>query len=154
MSHKPLMILFEENELNISSLYSLYAQKIPRKNAFWSKLSQEEISHAKNISQEKDALDTIVETKFSRGVVNYIMSFVLEEIQKAQDGKITHKEALHTALRIERSMLEKKCFDLFMPTSETLKNVFLKLNSETERHVAALLEEMKKNKFKFEEPAK
>ncbi|HCU71157.1 MAG TPA: hypothetical protein DIC35_05415 [Candidatus Moranbacteria bacterium] len=148
------MRLFEENELNIAALYLIYGQKLSQKHAFWNKLSQEEISHAKNISREKDAFDAIVENKFSRGVVSYIMNFVLEEIRKTKKEKITHKEALHTALRIERSMLEKKCFDMFTPTNQTVKNILLRLNSETEHHVEILLAEMKKNKFTFEDSKK
>lgn len=150
MDHKPLTALFEENELNISQLYALYGEKIPAKNVFWSKISKEEISHAASIKKNMNGVDGIVENKFSRGVVKYIMDFVLEEIGKTQKGRPTHQEALRTALRIEQSMLEKKCFDLFTPSNETIKNIFLKLNRETERHVARLQEEMKKNKFTFE----
>jgi hypothetical protein len=79
------------------------------------------------------------------------MDFVLAETARAQRGNITHKNALHTALRIERSMLEKKCFDLFAPNNKTIKKVFDCLNVDTERHVQTLLDEMKKNKFSFED---
>lgn len=151
MTTKPLMDLFEENELNISALYSIYAQKFPEKQAFWERLSNEEISHANSIRNEKITIDAIVETKFTHGVVNYIMSFVLEEIKKTKREEITHQDALHTALRIERSMLEKKCFDIFTPTNETIKKIFLKLNAETEHHIQVLLAEMRENNFTFEE---
>lgn len=150
MNNKPLLTLFEENELNISSLYLLYAQKIPEKHNFWKRLSDEEISHAKSIGKEKDNIGSITGNNFSYGVINYVMNFVLEEIQKAEKGKITHHEALHTALRIERSMLEKKCFEIFIPTDKKVKDILIKLNKETEQHVKALLEEMRKNKFVFE----
>lgn len=150
MNNKPLLTLFEENELNISSLYLLYAQKIPEKHNFWERLSDEEISHAKSIGKEKDNISSITGNNFSYGVINYVMNFVLEEIQKAKKGNVTHHEALHTALRIERSMLEKKCFDIFIPTDKKVKDILIKLNKETEQHVKSLLEEMRKNKFAFE----
>ncbi|EKE20432.1 MAG: hypothetical protein ACD_7C00581G0003 [uncultured bacterium] len=149
MDKKPLLILFEENELNIASLYSLFAQKIPAKHNFWFRLSQEEISHADSISNQRDIIDAITENNFSRGVVNHVMGFVLKEIKKTQQEKVTHHEALLTALRIERSMLEKKCFEIFIPINKRVEDMLCKLNSETERHVEILTEEMKKNKFVF-----
>lgn len=149
MNNKPLMALFEENELNISSLYLIYAQKIPSQYDFWKKLSDDEISHAADISRNKNNLGDIAETNFSRGVVKHVMSFVLKEIERATQNKITHHEALLAALRIERSMLEKKCFEIFRPTNKKVENMLCKLNRETEEHVARLTQEMKKNKFVF-----
>jgi len=151
MNNRPIITLFEENELKISVLYSLYAQNIPGKRAFWQRLSDEEISHAAQLGTEKNPTDVVSETKFSRAVIKHVMDFVLAETEKAQLGAVSHKSALHAALRIERSMLEKKCFDLFEPNNKTIKKVFDCLNADTEKHVQTLVEEMKKNKFSFEE---
>ncbi|HBP01456.1 MAG TPA: hypothetical protein DD454_04585 [Candidatus Moranbacteria bacterium] len=153
MNDRPLMHLFEENELNISKLYALYAEKVPDKSGFWERLSQEEAAHASNVGESRHEADhgtPVAENKFSRGIIRYVMDFVLEEIEKAHEYEVSHREALCTALRIERSMLEKKCFDIFTPSSESVKSVLCRLNSETERHIEILLKEMKKNKFAFE----
>lgn len=147
MNNKPLINLFEENEMNISALYSLYSQQIPEKHEFWERLSNEEIGHAAQIGIEKNDTEAIVENKFSRGVVKYVMNFVLEEIEKTQKNPPTHREALFTALRIEQSMLERKCFDMFFPTKEKVKEIFFKLNRETEKHVQQLQNEIKKSKL-------
>lgn len=144
-------MLFEENESNIAALYSLYAQKIPEKQAFWNQLSNEEIAHAVQIGNKKDIPDTITENKFSRSVIKYVMDFVLEETKKAQQNEISHHDALLTALRIERSILEKKCFNMFSPTDDKVKNVLNKINHETERHVKILTKEMKLNNFPFKD---
>lgn len=149
MNNKPIIALFEENELNIAALYSLYAQLLPDNQSFWDRLSNEEISHAADLGNEKAHSDSIVENKFSRSIIKYVMDYVLEEIKKAQKNQITHKQALHAALRIEQSMLEKKCFEIFKPTQKSLSEVFCKMNKETEKHVEALNKEMKKNKFSF-----
>ena len=146
MHNKPIIQLLEENELNISLLYSLYAKKIPAKSAFWQQLSEEEVAHAAAINADSAGHDldqSIVENNFSRGIVNHIMSFVLEESQKAESSETTHFDALYTALRIERSMLEKKCFDMFAPTNTTIKELFEKLNADTEKHVQLLMDELK-----------
>lgn len=147
MNSKPIIVLFEENEMNIAALYSLYAQKIPTKKSFWERLSNEEIGHAASIGHEKRYPSEITENKFSRGIINHVMSFVLDETKKVQQGEVTHHSALLAALRIEQSMLEKKCFDIFTPTNTTLKTMFCKLNKETEQHTQRLLAELKRNKF-------
>lgn len=147
MDSKPILDLFKENEMNISALYSLYAQNIPEKSAFWEKLSNEEIAHAIQLGREQKGDGEVVENKFSRGVIRHVMDFVLEETEKARKTEVTHQDALRSALRIERSLLEKKCFNLFTPSGGTLQAVFSELNEESERHVKILLGEMKKNKF-------
>lgn len=154
MNDKPIMRLFEENELNISRLYALYAEKNPSKESFWSGLSREEIEHAAQIRNGEEELgnwEMIEENKFTRGVVRHVMDFVLDEIERAKNGKISHIEALHVALRVERSMLEKKCFDMFIPTDVTIKNLLKKMNRETERHILVLMKEMKKMRQSFPE---
>ncbi|KKR20855.1 MAG: hypothetical protein UT50_C0015G0008 [Candidatus Moranbacteria bacterium GW2011_GWA2_39_41] len=144
---RPIVQLLEENELNISQLYALYAQKIPAKQAFWEQISQEEIAHAaafKNDTADIDLTQSIEETKFSRGIVQYVMDFVLQEVERAQKDPISHFDALQTALRIERSMLEKKCFDIFTPTNTTIKELFQRMNTDTEKHIDILMKELKK----------
>ena len=154
MIQKPILILFEENELNIADLYDLYAQKISMERSFWKKISRDEVSHASSIRKANRMNDTITETPFFREVIAYVMNFVLDEIEKTKKSNITHKDALHTALRIERSMIEKRCFDMFTSTNKNVHSIFLKLNNETERHIEILLAEMKKNKFTFKDPKK
>jgi rubrerythrin len=150
MKERSLIDLFEDNELKISILYNLYAQKIPGKKTFWKKISDEEVMHAKqiakNFAREKECFK---ENQFSRGVVNYVSGFVEEKIEEAKKNKMTHVEAINTALRIEQSMLEKKCFDMFMPTSITVKKVLERLNKDTERHANQLRKELKKIKIKI-----
>jgi len=149
MSNKTIVQLLEENELNVSTLYALYAKKIPSKSAFWGKLSQEEIFHAESIKKdgkENDLANSIIENNFSRGIIKYVSDFVLKEIQKAEEKEsLSHSEALQTALRIEQSLLEKKCFDIFAPTNTTLKDLFKKLNADTQKHTQLLIKELEKS---------
>ena len=147
MKERSLIDLFEDNELKISILYKLYSQKIPAKKTFWKKISDEEVGHAKDIarsfSKEKECFK---ENKFSRGVVNYVSGFVEEKIEEARKNKMTHAEAINTALRIEQSILERKCFEMFIPTDATVKKVIEKLNKDTQRHADQLRKELKKLK--------
>lgn len=140
------MEAFEKNELQISKLYSLYAEKFPGHEKFWNRLSKEEIGHAREIASLNNAAsrNEFQENKFSLGVINYISSFVSGEIERTKNTDITNIEAMNTALRVEQSMLEKKCFDIFSPTNITLKETLEKLNKDTNRHEMVLRKELKK----------
>jgi|WetSurMetagenome_2_1015567.scaffolds.fasta_scaffold430143_2 hypothetical protein len=142
MNKRSLVDIFEDNELKISILYKLYSQNIPGHKKFWKNISDEEVTHAKEIhkslSKEKECLK---ENKFSRGIINYINSFVEEKIKEAKNKKLSHAEAINNALRIEQSMLEEKCFDIFIPRDRTAKEVLEKLNKDTRKHVEQLRKE-------------
>ncbi|MFA6047469.1 MAG: hypothetical protein WCV59_01460 [Parcubacteria group bacterium] len=147
MKERSIIDLFEDNELKISILYNLYSQKIPAKKAFWKKISDEEVIHAKeiakNFAKEKELFK---ENKFTRGVVSYVSGYVEEKIEEAKKAKLSHADAINIALRIEQSMLEKKCFDMFIPTNITVKKVMERLNKDTELHANQLRKELKKIK--------
>lgn len=144
---KHVIDLFEENELNIGELYKIYSQRIPDNKKFWSELSDEEFGHAKNIRDacggDEKKKELLSENKFCRFTIKYVSRFVEKETKKAKKGNISHVKALNTALRIEQSILEKKCFELFAPADPTVKKVLKKLNKEVERHAELLMEEIK-----------
>lgn len=145
---KSIIKLFEENELNISLLYGLYSQNIPGHAAFWEKISQEEIMHAKAIAgafeETGNREEYFKENNFSRGIIKYISDFVTEKTIEAANNCPAHTRALENALRVEQSMLEKKCFDIFIPTDASLKHVLQRLNKDTERHAESLRQELKR----------
>lgn len=144
-SVKPLIDLFEENELNVSRLYRIYSEKFSDYGPFWKRLSQEEIDHADKIHALRgQAGAAFVENNFTRGIVAYVISFVKEEIAKAELSDISDFDAVKTALRIEQSILEKKCFEFFQPTDKSLKEVMDSLNRETEKHFKILQQRFEK----------
>lgn len=146
-SKKSIVALFEENELKISQLYALYSRGISEHKDFWENISEEEIAHAEAISEAFSSLDDkdkyFEENNFTRGIIKYVSDFVEEQIMTATEKKLSHREAVNIALRIEQSMLEKKCFEIFIPTDASLENVLKILNKDTQRHVGLLREELK-----------
>jgi hypothetical protein len=140
-----ILSLFEQNELNISRLYRLYSQKIPKQQAFWIKISKEEIQHALEIRKAYDGEDDIFEeNNFSRGTIKYVADFVQSSIDQVKKEKLSHSEALEIALRVEQSFLEKKCFEIFIPNHQTVKKVLQKLNKETQEHIERLQIELER----------
>jgi hypothetical protein len=75
-----------------------------------------------------------------------VADFVQESVDRAKKYKLSQKEAFKTALRIEQSFLEKKCFEIFIPSHQKVKKVLEKLNQETEEHTERLRRELKKIK--------
>jgi hypothetical protein len=147
MAQKNILNLFEENELNISRLYKLYAKSNPKHKNFWQKLASEEIQHALEIRGSYQGQEEVFEeNNFSRGTIKYVSDFVRDNIIKAQKEKVDHSKALEIALRIEQSFLEKKCFELFTPNKQKVKEVLEKLNKETEEHVGRLKKELERIK--------
>jgi rubrerythrin len=150
MKKDKILDLFEQNELNVSRLYKLYSKIDEKYQKFWEKLAQEEIQHALEIRKSYQGQEDIFqENKFSRGIIKYVADFVQESVDRAKKDKLSQTEALETALRIEQSFLEKKCFEIFIPSHQKVKKVLEKLNQETEEHVERLrnqLEKLTKNK--------
>jgi bacterioferritin (cytochrome b1) len=73
-----------------------------------------------------------------------VADFVQKSVEKAKKNKLSQTEAFETALRIEQSFLEKKCFEIFIPSDQKVKEVLEKLNQETEEHVERLKLELDK----------
>jgi len=144
-----ILDLFEANELNISCLYKIYSKISPKSESFWKKLAKEEIEHAIEIRNSYDGkADVFEENAFSRGTIKYVADFVEESINKTKKEKISHLKAVETALRIEQSFIEKKCFEIFIPNEKRVEDVLKKLNKETEEHIEKLRTELERIKNK------
>lgn len=144
---KSIAKLFEENELKISHLYKLYSRMFPAHTDFWKKISEEEIIHAQEISNlSQEIKECFIENKFSRGVIRYVSDFVEKQIEDIEHKILSPVDAFNIALRVEQSILEKKCFEMFIPTNITIKKVLERLNKDTDRHARLLRAELKKLK--------
>jgi hypothetical protein len=140
-----ILDLFEANELNVSRLYKIYSKINLKNKNFWEKLAKEEIEHAIEIRDCYDGReDVFEENAFSRGTIKHVADFVRESIDKVKNQKISHLEAVETALRIEQSFIEKKCFEIFIPNQKKVKDVLRKLNKETEEHIERLRIELER----------
>ena len=146
---KSIINLFVENEQKVSRLYWIYSKKFPLSQKFWKKIHKEELEHVELLEESKRVLkksqSIIEENDYSRGIIEYIGKFISKELKKAQSKKIDAIEAIETALRLEQSMIEKKSFEMFMPTHPFVRKTFRKLNRDTERHARLLEKELRKN---------
>lgn len=147
MAHKTIIELFEENELAVSKLYGLYSRNFPKHQDFWAKLSAEEIEHTKGLASVGKGQDDRIyfePNKFARGVIKYVNDFIGQQIKEVKKKKLTHIQALNIALRVERSIVENKNFELFAPNDTTVKDMLKRINKETSHHIKVLMKELGK----------
>ena len=140
-----ILHLFSENEKKVSELYSLYANHFPKHKRFWEKIANEETIHAKILQEGKEKLsckgELVKESMHANGIIERLTQFIDLELERAKNEIISLEEAVETALRIEQSMIEDKCFHIFRPETEEVGSIFRRLNDDTGNHVERLKKE-------------
>jgi len=130
--------LLAEHEKEISRLYKEYARKFPEKKDFWSKIAGEEIGHASWIfklrSQAEEGSLYFKEGRFKMEAIKTSLEYLKSQIAKAQNNKISAKNALSVARDIENGLIEKKFFEVFEPDCREIKQVLLDLAAATREH--------------------
>lgn len=147
--NEDILELFAQNEKKVSLLYSLYSRKKGADKYFWQDLSEQETGHAKIIRRARQKLkkrgESIKENKYSRQIIEYVSGFIDEEIAKAKKKRVFSDDAFEVALRLEQSMIENKCFEIFSPKNKEIASVMRRLNRDTNKHSRLLLSRIKKN---------
>jgi hypothetical protein len=148
MVQESVLKIFEVNEKNVVSLYRIYRRRFPESFTTWKKLCNEErkhvqILHELSVKYPNDA-DYFTVSKHAWKMISYVVNFVSKQFDNQLLKKITARDALETALRIERSMVEKKYFSLFNPEIIEVRRAFRRLNRDVERHINILLKALRK----------
>jgi len=137
-----LFKIFSQNESKIAQLYALYALAIPSQEKMWTRLSGEEIKHAMVLQKldtvygDSEKLYTAIEG--ARNILDYVGNFIDEQLAAAQSRDINVQEAISTAMRLEQSMIERKCFDIVSSNEPEIISILETLNKETENHFQIL----------------
>jgi len=144
MSKQPvdLLRLFSYNENKIKKLYLLYARDFPEHRKDWENIAAEEKEHAaalRELSEQFCAKDSFTRVSpYGYSILNYAKHFLDCQIKLVQKHKITSRQALNTAIRLELSLVERRTFDIFTPASDDIAKVLSRLNRETEEHAKRL----------------
>lgn len=150
LKRKNILLIFLENEKKIEKLYNLYALKFPDCKKLWLELARGEKFHVEILSVLKDKFDSPNQffklDHYLIDVLTYASNFIDTQLKKSSLDKISLDEALEVALRIEQSILENKCFEVFEPTLDEIKLSFARLNSDTVKHAKKLRSFLKKLK--------
>jgi hypothetical protein len=137
-----------QHELALAELYGLYAQKLEYNKVFWQAISDQEKSHANMIeflqAKAEGGQIAVNEQRFSPEVMKFLAEKAAQALDEAKDENFSHERALKTALEMEKSLVEKRYFELFRVEDEELKKIVDKLEKETKQHIAKMEQELAK----------
>ena len=129
-------------ESSISALYHEYSRLFPVMADFWSTLSQEETAHAHLLQALEKTLDEghIFWNigHFGPEAVHHETVQVEEAINRAMAAKVSAREAVFAAVKIEASLLESRFYNVVKSDAPEFERVARKLTKATEDHVARI----------------
>lgn len=135
---KKIVELMEKMESLLSEIYGIFAERFPEHKEFWSKMSDEEASHARIVSK-LHALIEKGDVLFDEGKIKtYTMNTLIDHIEKVktkvETEDITILQALTYANDFEQSLVEKNAFSHFDSASAKVRIALKALAIDTERH--------------------
>jgi hypothetical protein len=146
---KRIIDLLIENEKDIAKLYRIYSKIFLEFEGFWQNIVQEEDRHVQMLTDIKKALkkdeEAFYDNNYSLDIINYIARFMEKELQKAKDKKINPRGSFECALRIEQSIIESRCFDIFVPTKREFLGILKKINQEAKNHARLINKELERH---------
>ncbi len=139
MDKPDIIELLSSHEEAIGRLYFAYSEKFPLYSEFWTTLAHEEQKHSAVIIVLKTKVDA---GKFSADMVKFksellktMITYMEKELSKVDSGGLSLIQALSIARDIERSMIERKCFEVFEGDPAELAAVLKEMALETKRHI-------------------
>jgi len=147
-----ILKMLSKNEETLAKLYQTYAQRFPRYGDFWLELAKEEMQHAsiiENIPTKSGQLVGIREDRFDTEVLKISLDYIEEKLAQARNEKISHKEAMTTALDIETGMLERGYFEVFQGDSSEFRQTLKLLAAETHKHTDKIRQGLAKKRWKI-----
>ncbi len=133
-----LFLRLETFELQLSALYKQYAVLFPDIHDLWHEMAEEEEEHAKwvhiMIGLLEDGhhfynLDVIKVDMLAKKI-----GLIEEKRVEAQQGHVTQKDAILTALSLEASVIESEVYQNIKSDAPTLPYITEKLVRETRKH--------------------
>jgi rubrerythrin len=136
-------------EETLSKIYRLFAERFPADRELWSRMAQEETTHAKWVrdlsSHLEDGSVSLDEDRVAEEGIQVFLGYAEDRLKEAQAERLPFRHALDMALDLESSLLERNLYQVFKTDSESmaqaLKDMELKIHEHTERIREALAQE-------------
>ena len=145
-----ILQMLAANEEAVGKLYETYANKIPEHEEFWFGLAMEEADHANwlldLITKVNKGSASVYESLFKTEDIQDFHNYLTEQLDRAKQERISFVEALAIALNIEKSLIERKYFQIFEGGSEEYWHVLEYLASATENHIKVIQKQLDKQK--------
>lgn len=147
-----ILQMLAQNEELLADLYRTYAQKFRRHRNFWLKLAREETLHAsiiRSIPAKSGHTVEVKEDRFNNETLQISLDYVQEKLAQARNKKISHKQAMSTALDIETGMLERGYLNVFEGDSIEFKQTLYQLAAETRTHTNRIRQRLSRKRWRF-----
>ena len=137
-----------DHEDAIGDLYAAYGLRFPDAASFWEGLSAEEYGHGslmRDLGAVPHELDVFVDTaRFPLPDLRAATHAVRDEIEVAENSRVTLIEALETALALEQEMIERDAYQAFASDTTNVSRVLNHLRVSSERHRDTLRDYLKR----------
>ena len=133
-----------DHEDAIGDLYETYGVRFADAASFWRGLSAEEYGHGSLMRdlaghEHEGELDVFVDTgRFPLTELRRATRDVRDQIEVAENSRVTLDEALETALAFEQEIVEREAYQVFTSDSTNVARVLGHLRQSSERHRDAI----------------
>ena len=125
-------------EETLSKIYRLLAERFPADRELWSRMAQEETTHAKWVrdlsSRVEDGSLSLDEDRFGVEGIQLFLEYAEEKFQEAKAEKLPFLHALDMALDLESSLLERKLYQVFKADSESMEQALEDMEQQIHEH--------------------
>ncbi len=139
---KDALQMLIDHEMAIAELYRTYAGRFQDYRDYWQNLATEENEHAEEIRGLMELVDQsqeVVDTSgFKPAAVNTSIGYLRDITKLAANTPISIRDALSTALDLEKAMIERKFFDIFDTSAPEAQAVLMVLTDGTKKHVETI----------------
>lgn len=139
--------LLVKNEEYLAGLYQIYADRFPEHEEFWSGLAMEEIDHSNLIHEIAQKIKfkkaRLYEHKSGSKYIEDLHIILKQETDRAKYEPLSQNDALTTALRVVKYVIEHSYFDIFDSDSEEIRTVLDDLETSARNHYTFIKEHLK-----------
>ena len=142
--HLRIVDLLAQHELALADLYGVYADKMIEYEQLWYGLVSDEKKHASWIRavmpKVKEGLVIINETIFPPETIEEDIKHIRNLIIRAQELDISLEEALNSAMKLEKGMIDRHFYKAFEGDPDALADMPRNLQTETQYHYQLVYE--------------
>jgi rubrerythrin len=122
----------------LSKIYRLFAERFPAHRELWSRMAQEEQTHAEWVrdlySRVEDGSLSLDEDRFGVEGILVFLEYAEEKFMEAKAEKLPFLHALDMALDLESSLLERKVYQVFRADSESMEQALEDMEQRIREH--------------------
>lgn len=126
-------------ELAAGALYQACALRWPEESQFWMSVARQETAHAGMIERMSSLValnqdDYALAKPIKVAAVNTIISGIEQKAEMIRTGHLHKVHALHTAVDLENSFLEKKFYELVQTKDPAFHHLCREIMEQTREH--------------------